>query len=104
MPHLSERLAATAAGRYGIVTRDELRRDGFADSSIRRWVEKGLLMSCHQGVYRVATSPDCFESRCAAACLGDASAVVTGPAAARLWQFRHVFRPDRPYVLIEHHR
>lgn len=52
----------------------------------------------------MATSPDTFEARCAAVSAADPSVVVTGPAAARLWGFRHVFRPDRPYVLVEHGR
>ena len=37
-------------------------------------------------VYRLATSPDTFEARCAAACLADPSAIITGVAAARLWE------------------
>lgn len=38
------------------------------------------------------------------ACAADRSIVVTGPAAARLWQFRHVPWPDIPIVLVEHAR
>jgi hypothetical protein len=30
--------------------------------------------------------------------------VITGPAAARLWSFRHVFQPDHPILLLEHDR
>ena len=49
---------------------------------------------------RVATSPDTFESRCVGACAADSQVVITGAAAARLWGFRHVFRPDSPIVLV----
>jgi very-short-patch-repair endonuclease len=31
-------------------------------------------------------------------------AIITGVAAARLWEFRHVWRPDVPHVLVGHDR
>ncbi len=61
-----------------------------------------MVQRCHDGVYRLTTSPDTFESRCAAACAAEPLAIVTGSAAARLWRFRHVFHPDNPIVLVEH--
>lgn len=104
MPHLSGSLAHTVAQRHGVVTTEQLISDGIGANSIRGMVGHGALVRCHSGVYRMATTPDTFESRCVAACLADHSAVVTGAAAARLWSFRHVFRPDEPYVLVEHNR
>ncbi|MEO6654019.1 MAG: type IV toxin-antitoxin system AbiEi family antitoxin domain-containing protein [Ilumatobacteraceae bacterium] len=104
MPHLSRQLAARVAARHGIVTVDDLLDDGLTSSAIRRWVTQGVIERCHHGVYRVSTAPDSFESRCAAVCAAEPMAVITGPAAARLWQFRHVFRPDSPIVLVEHDR
>lgn len=104
MPHLSRQLASRVATRHGIVTVDELLADGLTTSAVRRWNTHGVIARCHDGVYRVTTSPDTFESRCVAACLAEPTAVVTGPAAARLWRFRHVFQPEHPIVLVDHDR
>ena len=104
MPHLSPALSARAAQRWGVITAEELLCDGIRRSSIRRLVQAGVLIRVHVGVFRVATSPDRLESRCVAASLADPEAVVTGPAAARLWQFRHVFVPQLPEVLVSHDR
>ena len=104
MATLSPPLAALVARRHGIVTHHELTSDGFTRESLRYQLERGVLLPVHRGVYRVATSPDTFESRCTAACLADPFAIVTGVAAARLWEFRHVFRTDTPHVLVGHDR
>lgn len=104
MLHLSEALSATVARRYGVVTLDELIVDGNSRDVIRRSSAERALIRCHRGVYRAATSADTFESRCVAACLADPEAVITGAAAGRFWQFRHVFRPNEPIVLVSHDR
>ncbi|MEZ5297843.1 MAG: type IV toxin-antitoxin system AbiEi family antitoxin domain-containing protein [Ilumatobacteraceae bacterium] len=104
MAHLSPPLATLVAACQGIVTARQLLADGWSRTAIRYQVESGALMGVHDGVYRIATSPDTFEARCVAACAADPSVVVTGPAAARLWDFRHVFRPEVPIVLVEHDR
>ena len=104
MAHLSPPLATLVAACQGIVTARQLLADGWSRNAIRYQVESGALMGVHDGVYRIATSPDTFEARCVAACAADPSVVVTGPAAARLWDFRHVFRPEVPIVLVEHDR
>jgi very-short-patch-repair endonuclease len=104
MLHFSAELAARVAIRHGAVHQSELICDGTAPSSIRRCITAGELIVHHRQTYRVATSQDTFEFRCAAVCLAEQSAIVTGPAAARLWEFRHVKRVDHPIVLIEHGR
>lgn len=104
MATLSPPLAALVAQRHGIVTHGELTNDGFTRESLRYQLELGVVLPVHRGVYRVATSPDTFESRCTAACLADPLAIVTGVAAARLWEFRHVFRTDTPHMLVDHDR
>ncbi len=104
MPTLSPHLASIIRAHHGIVTRYQLLDDGLTDHQVRRLVEQHQLERCHNGVYRVATSPDSFHARCAAACAADPSIVVTGAAAGSLWGFRHVRRPDRPIVLVEHDR
>ncbi len=104
MPVISPDLSAVVAKRYGVVTTEQLIADGWRRDDLRRVVSAGGLIRVHDGVYRVATSPDTFEARCVAASAADPAVVITGAAAARLWEFRHVFRPDEPIVLIEHDR
>ena len=104
MPTISHTLAATVAVRHGIVTHAELSADGVTHHAVRRLVERGTLVTVHKRVYRFATSPDTFESRCAAACAADPFAIVSGVAAARLWEFRHTWRPDVPHLLVGHDR
>ena len=104
MAHFSPALAERVSTRHGVVTRSDLIVDGFSRREIDRLVERGTCIRIHNGVYRLATSPDTFESRCAAACAGDPEVVITGVAAARLWNFRHVWRIDQPVVLVAHDR
>ena len=104
MFHLPADLSAAVAARHGIVTRREILGAGISDDHLRRAVSGGALQRLHRGVYRVAAAPLTFEARCAAACLADDEAVVTGTAAGRLWQFRHVWRPEQPIVAVRHNR
>jgi very-short-patch-repair endonuclease len=104
MATISPSLAALVARRHGIVTRTDLTTDGYTVEALRWQLSNGVLIPVHKGVYRMATSPDTFESRCVAACLADPLAIVTGVAAARLWEFRHVWRPSLPHMLIGHDR
>lgn len=104
MRHLSPSLSARVAARHGVVTVDDLLGDGFTRHTVRKLVTASVLMGAHTGVSRLASSPLTFEARCVAACAADPSAVITGVSAARLWDFRHVFRLDEPVVLVEHDR
>jgi hypothetical protein len=104
MALISPTLASSIARHHGIVTTDELIRDGLTHRAVAHHVRLGALVRLHNGVFRVATAPDTFEARCAAACAADPEAVVTGSAAARLWEFRHIGRPDVPIVLVPHDR
>ena len=104
MQQLSRSLAEEVARHHGIVTTARLNADGISNNSIRSLITRGSLVRVHKGVVRVATAPDTFESRCAAACKADSSAVISGPSGANLWDFRHVFRASLPHVLVEHDR
>ncbi len=101
---VSRPLTARIAARHGVVTRHELLADGASAREIERSVERGTFIRVHNGVYRIATSPDTFEARCAAACLADPEVVITGTAAGRLWDFRHIWRADHPIALVAHDR
>ncbi|MEM1333801.1 MAG: type IV toxin-antitoxin system AbiEi family antitoxin domain-containing protein [Actinomycetota bacterium] len=101
MATISGELASLAARQHGVVTSDDLRRHGVTADAQRQLVRRGVLVRVHRGVVRVATAPDTFESRCVAASVG-AGAVVTGLAAARLWECRLAGRPELPIVLVPH--
>lgn len=103
MRHISSELAHLIARQHGVVHRCDLIADGLDRSHIARLVASDRLVVVHRGVYRVTTSPDTFESRCAAACFADRTAAVSGLAAARLWGFRHTPRTDVPDLLVPHH-
>lgn len=100
----SESLAADIARCHGVVTTVQLLADGCTSNTLRRLVAERLVVRVHDGVYRVATSPDTFESRCAAACGADPDLVIAGAAAGRLWKFRHLARVDTPIALVAHDR
>jgi very-short-patch-repair endonuclease len=102
MRQVSSELARQISRHHGVVTGTQLRHDGFTRDIVGRLVSRGVLIPLHQGVYRVATSPDTFESRCVAACSADPEAVITGVAAGRLWEFRHIFPVNVPEVLVAH--
>ncbi len=104
MALFSSDLAGVIAQRHGIVTVDQLVADGSTLNTVKRLVREGLLVRVHHGVLRVATSPDTFESRCAAACAADDELVVSGVSAARLWSFRHVWVAETPIGLVAHDR
>ena len=104
MLQLTDALSHMVARRSGVVTIDELLASGNSIDTIRRAVTAKALVRCHSGTYRFATSAPTFEARCIAACLADEEAIVTGPAAARFWRFRHVFQPDLPIVAVSHDR
>ncbi|NND75737.1 MAG: hypothetical protein HKN44_12095 [Ilumatobacter sp.] len=104
MAHFTSHLADSIARRHGIVRTGDLIAAGFSHHAIRRMIASGSLVRQHRDTYRVATAPDTFEARCVAASLADSTATITGPAAGRLWGFRHVVRVDVPIVLVEHSR
>lgn len=104
MVTMSHSLSARVAQRHGIVSHEDLTIDGYTEHALRWQLDQGVLIPVHRGVFRMSTSPDTFEARCAAACLADPFAIVTGVAAARLWGFRHVWQPDLPHVLTAHDR
>lgn len=104
MRHLPPDLADLIARRHGVVTRDELLDHGWSRHRTEQAVHDDEFVVCHPGVYRLRTSPLTFEADCVAACLADPSLVVTGPAAARLWKFRHVRYGGPPIVLTSHDR
>jgi len=101
MANITGALAALAATQHGVLTSDDCHRHGLGDGQRRALVTHGALIVVHRGTYRVASSPDTFRSRCAAASLA-AGAIITGTSAGHLWGFRHVSPPHLPAVLLPH--
>lgn len=102
MPSPSPRLSRLIAAHHGVVTKSDLIGDGFTEHTIRRQVMAGTLVRMHSGVYRLATTAESFETRCAAACLADPSIAVTAISAGRLWGFRPIPRHDVPILVTGH--
>lgn len=102
MPSPSARLGRRIAARHGTVTKSELIADGFTENTIRRQLTAGTLVRMHSGVYRIGTTPDSFEARCAAASLADRSVAVAAISAGKLWGFRPIPRHDVPIVVRGH--
>lgn len=102
VPHPSSDLARTISARHGTVTKSELIADGFTENTIRRQITSGSLIRLHTGVFRLSTSPDTFEARCAAACLADRNVAVATISAGRLWGFRPIPRHDVPLMVTGH--
>ena len=104
MLKLSPDVMARIAARHGVVTADELCTERIGHWTVRNLVRDRALVAVHSGVYRLATSPDTFEARCAAACLADGEVVISGLAGARLWGFRHTPIVELPETLVAHDR
>lgn len=93
-------LTREAERKHGLLTTTELRRAGFDDRQIHRWVHTGRLVRVAHGVHRVAGSPSSVESDILAAVL------VHGPGtwashltAAWLWGLPGFGVPGRVEVL-----
>src|SRR5690606_8170139 len=105
MLHMPPIVVAVVARRHGIVTTAQLVRAGWSPRTIRRVAAAGGLVRCHPGVYRVATAPDTFASRCAAAWAAEPAPLITGLAAGRLWGFHPIGTPaTHPIVVLPHGR
>ncbi len=99
---LMKALAVFVSGRYGMASEGELRVLGISIVQRRQLVTEGLLIRQHRGVYRFAAVLDSFEGRCLAACLAVPGGVITGRAAARLWQLRCGGPVDRIEMRVPH--
>ena len=100
MRRVSPPLAALIARRHHLVTDAELVADGFTLDDLERLLRRGTIEWIDRSARHVfAVGPGrSFERRCAADCLADPGAVVTGLSAARLWGFPYTLDVDRPLV------
>jgi very-short-patch-repair endonuclease len=52
---VDRRIAKVAQGQYGLITRNQLRREGLSDDSVSRRLRRGSLHQVHRGVFTVGT-------------------------------------------------
>lgn len=93
-------LAAATAAQHGFTTHRQLAALGLSNEQIANRLERGVLLSAHQGVYRHAAAPWTPPGRLLAAVLAcGPGAVASHRSAARLHRFRGVPR-GRPEVTL----
>jgi predicted transcriptional regulator of viral defense system len=82
---LLRRVVAIASQQHGVITREQLLAAGMTSSAICRWIDNGLLIPVHAGVYRIGHAAPSTEATYMAAVLaaGD-GALLAGRAAAHL--------------------
>jgi hypothetical protein len=73
---------------HGVIHFTRLRSFGVSDDQRARLLARGVLVPVHRGVARIASSPLTLEARATALCLLHPHAVIAGPTAGHLWQFR----------------
>lgn len=93
-------LAAATAAQHGFTTHRQLAELGLSNEQIANRLERGVLLSTHQGVYRHAAAPWTPRGRLLAAVLACGSgAIASHRSAARLHQLREV-PGSRPEVTL----
>ncbi len=97
------RLAHTAAGQFGIVSRDQLLELGVGPDRINRLVYAGLLERVLDGAYRLVSHTESESGRSLAVSLSRPGVAIAGPTAARLWGFRRVPRDGLVHVIVKPH-
>ncbi len=97
------RLAQTAAGQFGIVSRSQLLELGVGPDRINRLVYAGLLERVIDGAYRLVSHTESESGRCLAVSLSRPGVAIAGPTAARLWGFRRVPRDGLVHVIVKPH-
>ncbi len=82
-------LRAVAERRHGVVTTADLHAAGLSRRQVGAWSSRGRLVDIGPGVWRIAGTPDSFESQVLGAILGlDDDAWASHVTAARLWGLR----------------
>ncbi len=86
MAKLDGRMARTAQGQHGVVTRAQMLGMGFGSNAIAGRVRRGLLRPAYSGVYTLGGAPLTADGRRMAAVLAcGPEAVLSHRSAARLW-------------------
>ena len=90
------------ADHHGIASADDLTRLGVTTDRRVHLLHIGVLVIVHRGVYRIASTPSTFESRCRAACAASPDVGLSEATAARLWAFRGLRPCNEIYVMAPH--
>lgn len=102
MSGLTSVVARWFADHHGIASAAELTALGVTDDQRKYLIHHGLLIVVHRGVYRVATMPESFESKCRAACATASDVTLSEFTAARLWSIRGLRPCDSVQVMTDH--
>src|SRR5690349_11141644 len=93
---VERKLAAIAHHQHGVVTRQQLLDAGITPRQIDERLYAGTLIRIHRGVYRVGHAAPSIEATYRAAVFaGGREAVLSGAAAAHLYELVRNGRPPR---------
>jgi hypothetical protein len=102
MTDLTAAAMATFRQHHGHATARMLTEAGVGRTRRRRLLEEQVLDIVHHAVYRLTSTPDSLEARCAALCLAHPQGFITGPTAGRLLGLRRMGRADQIHFSVPH--
>lgn len=88
------------ASHRGVATHARLVELGLTRDQILGMRHAGTLVQVLKGVYRIPVMPLDDHARCVAVCAAHEDAVVCGPTAGRLWEFRRLPADLRTHVIV----
>lgn len=91
------------AAHHGVASIAQLEDCGVNRHVIRKLEAIGSLELVLQGAYRTPSVELDELGRCAAVCVAHPQAVISGPTAGRLWNFRKLPRDKRVHVIVPPH-
>jgi very-short-patch-repair endonuclease len=95
-----DQLAAWCRRHDGVIAVDDRKQIGLTERSFFNYVDAGVLVRAHPGVYRHAAHPVTFASRLRAALVaGGETAFASGPSLMRLYDIRGEW-PERPEITL----
>ena len=100
MPALSRNVADWLSEHHGVVSLSELHALGTSEWHARSLVSSGLFVPVHRDVFRIASTPESFESRCRGACATSPDVVLGGSTSGRFWGYRRMPRQLRVIALV----
>ncbi|MEO5722820.1 MAG: hypothetical protein ABIQ39_03415 [Ilumatobacteraceae bacterium] len=102
MAGLTPQALEVLKNHHGVATQRMLHAAGVGRDARRRLLGSGVLAPASAGVYRIVSSPETLESRCAALSLAYPRGFVTGPTAGKLLRMRRMPRVDEIHFAVPH--
>ncbi len=92
MPRDMTRLVRKATSQFGLLTVEQLRKEGVTKSCQATLVRQGMLETIRPGVVRIMGAPDCWEQQLGAVTLTSGTPLgASHRSALRLWDLRNRF-------------